>query len=74
MATCRECGRENPGDARFCNGCGTELAEGAPQPREVRKVVTVLFCDMTASTALADRADPEAVRAVLAGTTRACGK
>ncbi len=66
MVRCSECGRENPGDAQFCNRCGAELAGGAPHPRAVRKVVTVLFCDITASTALADRADPEAVRAVLA--------
>jgi class 3 adenylate cyclase len=66
VVRCSECGRENPGDAQFCNGCGTELAEVAPDPRAVRKVVTVLFCDMAASTALADRTGPEAVRAVLA--------
>jgi class 3 adenylate cyclase len=67
VAVCAQCGRENPGDARFCNGCGAELAAArGADSREVRKVVTVLFCDMAASTAFADRADPEAVRAVLA--------
>jgi class 3 adenylate cyclase/tetratricopeptide (TPR) repeat protein len=34
--------------------------------REERKVVTVVFADMVGSTARADRADPEDVRAVLA--------
>jgi class 3 adenylate cyclase len=33
--------------------------------REARKVVTALFCDMTGSTALGERLDPELLRAVL---------
>ncbi|HEY6054095.1 MAG TPA: adenylate/guanylate cyclase domain-containing protein, partial [Gaiellaceae bacterium] len=33
---------------------------------EQRKVVTVLFCDVTGSTALGERLDPEALRALLA--------
>jgi class 3 adenylate cyclase/tetratricopeptide (TPR) repeat protein len=32
---------------------------------EVRKTVTVIFCDVTGSTALGDRLDPEAVRRVM---------
>src|SRR5689334_2202303 len=35
-------------------------------PREVRKTVTVLFCDITGSTALGESTDPEALRALLA--------
>jgi class 3 adenylate cyclase len=34
--------------------------------REVRKTVTVLFCDVTGSTALGESTDPEALRALLA--------
>src|SRR6185369_5985452 len=34
---------------------------------EVRKVVSVLFCDVTGSTELGERLDPEALRVVLAG-------
>ena len=33
--------------------------------REVRKVVTVLFCDLTGSTAIGERTDPEALRALM---------
>ena len=33
------------------------------QPREQRKVVTVLFCDLVGSTALGESTDPEALRA-----------
>jgi class 3 adenylate cyclase/tetratricopeptide (TPR) repeat protein len=44
--------------------CGARLHE-APAPREERKVVTVLFCDLVGSTAEAERMDPEDVRARL---------
>ena len=39
---------------------------GGPPEREQRKTVTVLFCDVTGSTALGERLDPEALRALLA--------
>jgi class 3 adenylate cyclase/tetratricopeptide (TPR) repeat protein len=61
---CPSCGQENPNGFRFCGACGAALAE-PPAAREERKVVTVLFCDLVGSTARADRADPEDVRAFL---------
>jgi class 3 adenylate cyclase len=54
MTVCARCGRENPPDARFCNGCGAAL-EAA---RETRKTVTLLFADVTGSTAMGEQADP----------------
>ena len=39
--------------AGFCNSCGAALATTAAS-REVRKTVTVLFCDLTGSTALGE--------------------
>jgi len=64
MTICSACGAENPPSARFCNACGALLlAEAA---REVRKVVTVLFCDVSGSTALGERLDPEQLRRVMA--------
>src|SRR5579862_2016461 len=45
--------------------CAASLAV-AVAPREMRKTVTALFCDVVGSTALAESSDPEAVRAVLA--------
>jgi class 3 adenylate cyclase len=39
--------------------------QAAAQPRQVRKFVSILFCDLTGSTALGDRTDPEALRAVM---------
>ena len=65
MNICPSCGQENPEGSRFCNACGTDLALEAGA-REYRKVVTVLFCDVTGSTALGESTDPEALRAVLA--------
>ena len=62
---CATCGAENREGARFCDACGAALAETAPA-REVRKVVTVLFCDVTGSTALGERIDPESLRRVMA--------
>src|SRR2546429_9407811 len=64
MATCAACGyRAEPG-FRFCPECGAP-AEAA-DVREQRKVVTVLFCDITGSTQLGEDTDPEALRALLA--------
>ncbi len=65
MPICASCGRAVEGDFAFCPHCGAELA-AAPAAREQRKVVTVLFCDVTGSTALGESTDPEAVRALLA--------
>ncbi len=65
MPACPSCGQANPEGARFCNACGAPL-EAAPAAREQRKTVTVLFCDVTGSTALGESTDPEALRAVLA--------
>src|SRR5436305_12667195 len=63
--TCPACGQLNPDGARFCNACAAPLA--APPPaREQRKTVTVVFCDVTGSTALGERLDPEPLRALLA--------
>jgi class 3 adenylate cyclase len=65
MLVCPSCGAENREGARFCDACGAALTETAPA-REVRKVVTVLFCDVTGSTALGERIDPESLRRVMA--------
>ncbi len=64
MQVCAQCGRENPEGARFCNACAAPLA--AEAPAEVRKTVTVLFCDLVGSTTLGDRTDPELLRELMA--------
>jgi len=65
MAACAACGAENREGARFCDSCGAPLAVAAPA-REHRKVVTVVFADVTGSTALGERLDTESFRRVLA--------
>src|SRR2546429_7361545 len=62
MAACARCGTENPGEARFCSACGASLVAGES---EVRKTVTVVFNDLSGSTALGERLDAEAVRQLL---------
>ena len=62
---CPSCGFENAPGAKFCSQCGTALAAAPAERREERKVVTVVFCDIVGSTARAETADPEDVRAAL---------
>jgi predicted ATPase/class 3 adenylate cyclase len=66
MQVCPSCGEENSDRARFCQACATPLgpAEDA-RAAEVRKVVTVVFADVTGSTALGERLDPEALHRVI---------
>jgi class 3 adenylate cyclase len=63
MATCPSCGHEYGAGARFCESCGARLE--VEKAREVRKVVTVLFCDVTGSTALGEELDSESLRRVM---------
>jgi class 3 adenylate cyclase len=58
--SCPSCGAIVATDARFCPACGTRQPErDGGAAREVRKVVTVLFADVTRSTALGERLDPK---------------
>ncbi len=62
---CPTCGFENPPTSRFCASCGVPLQAAAP-PSEERRLVTILFADVTGSTALGEALDPEDVRALFA--------
>src|SRR2546430_8782111 len=64
MRTCSSCGTENPDAARFCMACAAPLSEPAPA-REARKTVTIVFSDVTGSTTLGERLDPESLRRVM---------
>jgi class 3 adenylate cyclase/predicted ATPase len=73
---CPACGFENEPIAKFCGGCGKPIGEvAAPTPAEVstaprtdsaeRRQLTVMFCDLVGSTALASQLDPEDLREVI---------
>ena len=64
MLTCANCGRESPDDFAFCPACAAPLAALAAQ-HETRRTVTVVFCDVTGSTAMGERLDPESLRRVM---------
>ncbi len=62
MLACPACGATNPLAARFCNACGASLEPEAPEDRgrsSERRVVTMLFCDVRGSTAMAETLDAE---------------
>lgn len=72
---CTECGEPTALPARFCRHCGNKLqteadvaaaSPAAAAPADVRKTVTVVFCDIVDSTAFGERVDPESVRRVVA--------
>src|SRR5215207_3161639 len=65
MPACSTCGFESDRAFRFCPDCGAQRPAAAPS-REQRKTVTVLFCDLTGSTALGETLDPERLRTLLA--------
>jgi class 3 adenylate cyclase/tetratricopeptide (TPR) repeat protein len=78
---CAACGAANPPGKKFCGECGAALTQAAgavarapkPIPSSVRSAaaqaerrqLTVVFCDLVDSTALASRLDPEDLRDVI---------
>jgi class 3 adenylate cyclase len=63
---CPTCGETNPRRARFCLACGDPLPAWAGRPGGTRKAVTVVISDLSGSTALGERLDPEPLSAVMA--------
>jgi class 3 adenylate cyclase len=56
-----------PVEARFCPACGSALEPLEPVPADQeRRLVTILFADVTSSTSLGERLDPERLQEVLA--------
>src|SRR5438094_492597 len=66
VLVCASCGHANSEGAKFCEECGFSFAAMPAGAKEQRKTVTVLFCDLTGSTALGETLDPERLRALLA--------
>jgi class 3 adenylate cyclase/tetratricopeptide (TPR) repeat protein len=61
---CPNCGEENADRAKFCQNCATPLAD-IEAAVAVRKIVTIVFADVTGSTVLGDQLDAEALRHVM---------
>ena len=68
---CPRCATPAPLGSRFCGACGARLAV-EQLTAEVRKQVTVVFCDLAGSTELGERLDPEAMRLVQMRYFAAC--
>jgi len=64
MSLCPECEQENPERFRLCGYCGAALAK-LGTAAELRKTVTIIFCDLKGSTSLGEQLDSEALREVL---------
>ncbi|QSB14546.1 AAA family ATPase [Natronosporangium hydrolyticum] len=78
--TCAVCGTVAVLGARFCHQCGSALPDAASLPLTERRVVTVLFGDLSDFTSWSEDQDPERVGAVvdrvlaaLAGAVRTFG-
>ena len=55
---CQMCGEASPARFRFCGYCGTAFPDSLPS-MEVRKAVTIVFCDLKGSTSLGESVDAE---------------
>ena len=64
MIQCQACGHDNPETNRFCGECAAPLVQTEPRS-EVRKTVTIVFCDVVGSTAMGEALDPESLRRVM---------
>ena len=71
MPFCELCGtKSEAAQARFCARCGGALAEVKPAGDNAglgtqRKTVTLVFSDVSGSTAMGERLDPESVREIM---------
>jgi class 3 adenylate cyclase/tetratricopeptide (TPR) repeat protein len=65
MTACPNCGFQNADSVKFCAECGHALIAATAIARETRRTVTVLFADVTGSTALGEQLDPESLRTLM---------
>ncbi|HEY9898352.1 MAG TPA: adenylate/guanylate cyclase domain-containing protein [Pantanalinema sp.] len=66
MKPCPACSHSVEPDANFCSRCGSRLQAGARDAAVGdRRVVTVLFADVSGFTAMSEQLDPEAVTEII---------
>lgn len=69
MVQCQACGTNAMPDANYCSQCGQALGSTADWTQAARaadlRPLTVLFCDLVDSTAMASRLDPEVWQDIL---------
>lgn len=69
MVRCQACGTNAMPDANYCSQCGRPLGSAVEWTPETRaadlRPLTVLFCDLVDSTAMASRLDPEVWQDIL---------
>lgn len=65
---CRVCSAVVAAGARFCSECGAPVVV----PQAERRLLTVVFCDLVDSTALAEQLDPEDLRDLLVRYQACC--
>lgn len=68
---CPECQLDIPEGSKFCNNCGCKVTKGSIAAEDScvmdseRKLVTVMFSDMSGYTAITERLDPEEVKGIM---------
>ena len=83
-AVCPGCGAQSAPTHKFCPKCGSALSRVLGQTDDPqaarsssdaeRRQLTVMFCDLVGSTALAGTLDPEDMREVLRAYQEACAE
>jgi hypothetical protein len=87
-ARCTSCGGALVRDATFCTSCGARVPVGVGEPGTFRRQgaaavasregerrrLTVMFCDLADSTAMAARLDPETFSEVVDAYYGLCGR
>jgi len=69
---CNKCGAENPDSYKFCPQCGNPLR--VDQAEAERRSLTVMFCDLSGSTALSERLDPEDLQNLVKAYQHCCAQ
>jgi class 3 adenylate cyclase/tetratricopeptide (TPR) repeat protein len=66
VEVCRDCGTANRAGEVRCHACGSALGEPPPTSAEMRRIITILFSDVTGSMLMGEQLDPESLRRVMA--------